>query len=390
MFKKSIVSVFAAMLIIGCGNPSGKNKTKAPEPDPIAQKIEQMSLREKVGQLFCVRPEAFDVNIVWEDNDQLAAYKVGGVSERMRFTNAHYPVGGIILFAHNIQTPDQLKEFIDTLKRFNGDPLLYIDEEGGRVARIANNPAFNVPKYASMGAIGKSGDPQKAYECGNTIGKYLSTYGFDVDLAPVADVNTNPRNPVIGTRAFSDDPALAAKMVSAYIKGLKDAGIAACVKHFPGHGDTVADSHYGYAQTLKTWDEMSSCEMLPFKAAISADVPLIMTAHIAAPAVTGTSLPSTLSEVMLTEKLRKELGFKNIIITDGMAMGAITRQYRSGPAAIMSIQAGADIILGPKNFTEAFDAIMDAVQKDSTLTESRIDESVYRILSLKKQLRSSK
>ena len=384
--KKYILFILSILVIASCGNPSKKNKP-APEPvDPIEEKLQAMSLREKVGQLFLVRPEAYDVTIHWEDNDELAAYQVQGTNARMRAANEKYPAGGIILFAHNIQNPAQLQAFLDTLRTFKGDPLFYIDEEGGRVARIANNPAFPVQKYRSMDAIGKTGDPSQAYQCGNTIGKYLREYGFDVDLAPVADVNTNPANPVIGTRAFSSDPSKASKMVVQYIKGLRDAGVAACVKHFPGHGDTKADTHFGYAQTLKTWEEMLDCELVTFRAAIAAGVPLIMTAHIAAPSVTGSSIPSTLSEVMLTEKLRKELGYKNVIITDGMAMGAITRHYKSGEAAIKSLQAGADIILGPKNYPEAFDAVMNAVVKDSTLTEARIDESVRRVLALKQEI----
>ncbi len=237
-----------------------------------------------------------------------------------------------------------------------------------------------------MGEIGKTGDTKNAYEAGSVIGTYLRHYGFDVDLAPVADVNTNPKNPVIGTRSFSDDPKEAAKMVCAFIKGLDEAGVAACVKHFPGHGDTQTDSHFGYAQTTKTWEEILACEMVTFKAAIAKDVPMIMTAHIGTPNVTGNELPSTLNPVILTEKLRGELGYKGIIITDGMAMGAITRQYESGEAAILSLQAGADIILGPKNFIEAFDAVMKALE-DGTLTEERVNESVRRTLTLKANLR---
>jgi len=175
-------------------------------------------------------------------------------------------------------------------------------------------------------------------------------------------------------------------MVVQYIKGLEDAGVASCVKHFPGHGDTQADSHYGYAATNKTWEEMVACEMIPFKAAIDHKVPMIMTAHIGTPNVTNNEIPATVNPVILQEKLRKELGFQGIIITDGMAMGAITRQYTSAEATLLSLQAGADIILGPKNYIEAFEAVLAAVA-DGTLTEERINESVRRVLTLKAQLR---
>jgi beta-N-acetylhexosaminidase len=291
-------------------------------------------------------------------------------------------VGGIILYAWNIEDETQLANIIKQVRSLNGSPLLCIDEEGGRVSRIANNPNFHVKKYESIAAIGATGDPKNAYECGNTIGTYLKRYDFDIDFAPVADVNTNPDNIIIGPRAFSDDPAVAAPMVTNYLQGLKDAGITGCIKHFPGHGDTTNDTHSGYVQSLKTWDEMNQCEMVTFRAGIQWGCQLIMTAHIAVPNVTGTNIPSTLSPVVLQDKLRGELGYQNIIITDGMEMGAITKHYTSGEAAVGSIKAGVDIVLGPRNFTEAFDAVIAAVN-NGTLTEERINQSVRRILTLR-------
>lgn len=385
--KRILSFTFVAWALVSCTCSNSGPCAPNPQPDPIEEQLSAMTLREKVGQLFCVRPESFDTALEWDTYEKVASYQLREVTPQMLKVNAEYPVGGIILFAHNIDNPDQLDTLVKHLKAFNGSPLLYIDEEGGRVARIANNDNFQVKKYVSMGAIGQTGDPANAYECGHTIGTYLKRYGLDVDLAPVADVNTNPRNPVIGPRAFSDDPKLAAKMVVQYLKGLKKAGVAGCVKHFPGHGDTQTDTHFGYAQTGKTWEEMLSCEMVPFKAAIDNGVPMVMTAHIAAPAVTGTNEPATLSPVILTDKLRKELGFNGVIITDGMSMGAITRQYTPAQATLLSLQAGADIILGPKDFMPAFDAVVAAVERDSTLTEARIDESVRRILKLKAQIR---
>ena len=198
-------------------------------------------------------------------------------------------------------------------------------------------------------------------------------------------MNTNPENIVIGARAFSDDPQVAAPMVTAYLQGLKDAGVTGCIKHFPGHGDTKADTHYGYAQSLKTWEEMLNCEMITFKAGIQWGTQLVMTAHIAAPNVTGSDVPATMSSVLLQDKLRGELGFRNIIITDGMEMGAITQQYTNAEAAVGTLLAGADIVLGPQNFIEAFDAVVKAVE-DGTLTEERIDRSVRRILQMKNQI----
>ena len=351
----------------------------------IEEQLKQMTLEEKVGQLFCIRPEALDSTIHYQSAADLPAFALQEVNDRMREMAARYPVGGIILFAHNIKDPEQLTRFQADLRTLAGKPLLYVDEEGGRVARLANNPAFGLPKYENMTVFHS---PREVREAAFTIGSYLSRYGFDVDFAPVADVNTNPENIVIGTRAFSDKPKVAAKMVRAYVKGLHKAGVQSCLKHFPGHGDTQADTHFGYAVTHKNWAEMASCEMLPFKAGIAAGADLVMSAHISAPAVTGTEIPSTLSPVILQDKLRGELGFKGVIITDAMGMKAVSDRYSSGESAVMTLQAGADIVLMPENLPEAFEAVLSAVE-DGTLPESRIDESVRRILALKLSLQES-
>ena len=379
-----LFTFLTAILICGfvltsCSNDDDTGKTPADEVEALLQK---MTLREKVGQMFYIRIESLDPSIEWTTYDDLAALKNQEITMKMRHTNEQYPVGGIILYAWNIEDEAQLARIIPQVRSLNGSPLLCIDEEGGRVSRIANNPNFHVKKYESMAAIGATGDPQNAYECGNTIGTYLKRYDFDIDFAPVADVNTNPKNIVIGPRAFSDDPAVAAPMVTSYLQGLKDAGITGCIKHFPGHGDTTADTHTGYVQSLKTWDEMKQCEMVTFRAGIQWGCQLIMTAHIAVPNVTGSNIPSTLSSIVLQDKLRGELGYQNIIITDGMEMGAITQHYTSGEAAVGSIKAGVDIVLGPRDFIEAFDAVVAAVN-NGTLSEERINQSVRRILTLR-------
>ena len=177
-------------------------------------------------------------------------------------------------------------------------------------------------------------------------------------------------------------------MVVSCMEGLHKAGVIPCVKHFPGHGDTVGDSHHEYVQSDKTWEELLNCEMITFKAAIRAGAPMIMSAHVALPNVTGDKLPATLSHLMLTDKLRGELGFKGVIITDAMGMKAVSDRYSSGESAVMTLQAGADIVLMPENLPEAFEAVLSAVE-DGTLPESRIDESVRRILALKLSLQES-
>jgi beta-N-acetylhexosaminidase len=375
--------LFCGLVVTACTNYDVPATSQA---EQVEQELQQMTLREKVGQMFYVRPEVLDTTIHWTAYSELENLKLQQLNDRMTALNADYPVGGVILYAWNIDNESQLAGFISQIRSLNGSPLLCIDEEGGRVARIANNPNFDVKKYESMEAIGKTGDPANAYECGNTIGTYLTKYGFDIDFAPVADVNTNPDNVIIGPRAFSDDPAVAAPMVTNYLQGLKDAGITGCIKHFPGHGDTTADTHYGYAKSLKTWDEMLQCEMVTFRAGIKWGCQLIMTAHIAAPNVTGSDVPSTMSPIILQDKLRGELGYRNIIVTDAISMGAITNQYTTAQAAVGSILAGSDIVLDPRNYVEAFDAVMAAVA-DGTISEERINQSVRRILTLKLQMK---
>lgn len=345
------------------------------EQNQITELIGKMTLKEKVCQMFILRPEALlSSTEVTTDVTELNR-------EMTDFFN-EYPAGGFCLYAKNIIEPSQLLKLTSDFHSLAPCPLLCIDEEGGRVARIANNDVFELNKYESMTALALDNDEQKVYDAAHYIGTYISNYGFDVDFAPVADVNTNPENIVIGARAFSDKPDIAAKMVVSYLRGLWNSGITGCIKHFPGHGDTKNDTHTGYAASNKTWAEMLDCEMITFKAGIAAGTEMIMTAHIAAPAVTGSDIPSTMSSVILQDKLRGELGYKGIIVTDALEMGAITQKYTPAEAAIETIKAGVDIVLLPIDYKQSVDGIIEAVEKGE-ISEKRIDESVRRILLLK-------
>lgn len=342
--------------------------------------LADMTLTEKVGQLFNVRPEAL--------SPSTTGYVPVG-TEEMKAVFKEYPCGSITLYAGNIKTPTQLKDLTSFLHDLGNYPLLCIDEEGGRVARIAKNTQFNVPVYESMEAIGNTGDPGNAFSAGESIGSYLLSYGLDIDLAPVCDVNTNPENIVIGDRAFGSNPYLVAEMSSQFLLGLRNSKVEGCLKHFPGHGDTSNDTHYGYAESDKTWGEISECEMIPFRKGIEAGAKMVMTAHISLPYVTGELTPSTLSPLILQEKLRRELGFRGVIITDSMAMGAVTRQFSPDEAAILAIEAGVDIILDPEDYKTAFKAVMDAVAS-GRITEETINERVGRVLELKKSILQSR
>lgn len=294
-----------------------------------------------------------------------------------------YYVGGIALFSQNIVTPEQLTSFILAMQQQSEIPLFIgVDEEGGSVSRIANSQNFAVPKYSNMQDIGLTGDSSEAKKVGMTIGAYLKQYGFNLNFAPVADINTNPNNIVIGSRSFGSDPDLVAEMVTAEVSGLQEAGVMSCVKHYPGHGDTKGDTHEGFVSIEKTWDQLKQCELIPFIKAIAEPTDMVMISHITAPNISSDNLPSSLSYEMVEEKLRGELGFKGVIITDSMEMGAISKEYSSADSAVKAISAGIDIILLPENFTEAYDGVLSAVKK-GIISEKRINESVLRILELK-------
>ena len=353
------------------------------ENDLLKNIMSEMTVREKVGQLFFVRPDAVDPDITPEEIADSSSDGSKMITDKMAEMYREYPAGGFVIFGKNISDPEQLKELIVGLHDLNSvRPLICVDEEGGWVARIANSGVFEVPVFPNMQTIADSGDVSSAYELGKTIGGYLKELGFDVDFAPVADVNTNPDNPIIGERAFGNDPQLAGRMVARVLDGLHSQGIMGCIKHFPGHGDTVTDTHTGYAETLKDWNEIRNCELIPFCDGIDADTDMIMAAHIAVPNVTGTSEPSSMSYEMLTEKLRGEIGYDGLIITDALAMEAIHEKYNSAEAAVKAFTAGADILLMPYDYPEAFEGVLGAVESGE-ITEDRLDESVYRILSAK-------
>ena len=372
---------------------AGSEQTAPPQPETpqqtdlsqaVAGRLAGMTLREKVGQLFFVRPDALDPAQEQEQIDDADAAGVTALTDAMSAVLADYPVGGVVLFGKNITGPQQLTDLAGQLHAAMDTPLLIaVDEEGGAVARLANHPAFDLPRYESAAAVAAAGGAQAVQQMYAEIGGYLDSYGIDLDFAPDADVNTNPDNPVIGTRAFSSDPQTAAGMVAAAVEGFADTGVLCCVKHYPGHGDTAEDSHKSLAATHKTWAELAACELLPFQAGVRAGADLVMAGHIAAPEVTGEDTPASLSP-QLMGSIRTGLGFSGAIVTDSLAMEGITGLYSAGEAAVLAVQAGADILLMPNGLAEAFDAVVAAVE-EGAIPESRIDESAARVLALKEK-----
>ena len=315
-----------------------------------------MSLREKVGQLFNVRVESLVPGVegsVTEGSDAMTDFF------------RQYPCGGVTLFGANITGPEQIAAFTDYLHGLGNYPWIFVDEEGGRVARVGQNTHFQLPRIGTMASIGATGDPEKAREAGRIFGEYLLGMGFDVDLAPVCDVITNPENTVISDRAFGTTPERVALMAPAFLQGLREQKMEGCLKHFPGHGNTSTDSHVGYSESLKTWEELDICEMIPFRA--------------------GIAVPATISRMILTDILRGRLGYRGLILTDSLEMGAISQYYSKEEAVLMALEAGVDVLLTPLDYAKAFDAVMEAVES-GRITMEMVDDRVSRILALKKEL----
>ena len=347
-----------------------ENKTEAEKI------LESMTLEEKAAQIFFVTPE---------DITGVDTATVAGDATRQALET--YPVGGIVYFSKNILEPEQTRSMLGNTWEYSHEVMkipvwLGVDEEGGQVARVAENPQFQVTRYDSMRSIGDTGDPEQAYEAGETIASYLKDLGFNMDFAPDADVISNPQNTVIGDRSFGTDPDLVGEMTADAVAGFQDQGISACIKHFPGHGQTEGDTHEGYAYTEKTLEEMRNSDLIPFQRGIKAGTDFVMVSHISAPNAVSQDLPASLSSEFITDLLRGEMGYDGIIITDAMNMGAITDRYDSAQAAVMAFQAGADMILMPEDFQSAYEGILQAVNS-GTISEERLDQSVMRILETK-------
>lgn len=347
----------------------------------IDEIIAQMPLEDKVAQLFIVTPEVVcgytDYTMTATDDTYVSRFN-------------EIPVGGIIMMGANLIGEDQTKEMIasiqtQSMERTGLPVFLCVDEEGGTVARIGGSGNFDVPVTEDMRIVGENGDVARAEEIGVTMGTYLKDLGFNVDFAPVADVLTNPENVVVYDRSFGSDPYLVSEMDAAFSDGLRSCGILSTYKHFPGHGATEADTHEGYAYTMKTWEELLDAELIPFIDGIEDEVPLIMTGHVALPSVTGDDTPASLSEVIIQEHLIDELGYKGLIVTDALEMGAIVESYSSSEAALTALRAGNDLLLMPADFESAYYGLLDAV-KSGALPEERIDASLEKIIRAKYNL----
>lgn len=341
--------------------------TEEEKPSLVDETLAGMTLHEKVCQMMFVTPE----ELTGEDG-----VTVAGDATRQALEN--YPVGGIVYFAKNLESQDQVKEMIDNSQKYSSIGLFVAtDEEGGVVNRLMDT--VGTTYIGSMYYYKDDGD-ETAYENAYTIANDMSALGFNLDFAPVADVWSNPDNTVIGERAYSDDYAQAAELVGNAVKGFNDGGVMCTLKHFPGHGDTAEDSHYSSAYVHRTKEEIMADEMQPFRSGIEAGAEFVMVGHLIVLDID--EVPATLSYKIATGILREELKFEGVAITDSFEMESIADNYSVDDAVVMSVKAGMDMILQPKDMASAVNSIEQAVA-DGELSEDRIDESVRRILTLK-------
>jgi beta-N-acetylhexosaminidase len=382
-------SVAAAQVPTGATDPDRPGHSDdAKLRGKIISMLQHMTLQEKVGQLFVVEVYGQDANTV---SPAMAARNQAlyGVDTPAQVIDKYKP-GGVIYFdsrrgPDNVQNPRQiatLSNGLQTAAVSQRQPiplLISTDQEGGAVVFRLVAPATAMPGNMALGAGRSAADAHRSAE---VIGTELAAVGINQNYAPVADVNVNPANPVIGVRSVGEDPALVSDMVAAQVNGYHDGGVAAVAKHFPGHGDTAVDSHFGLPEVTHTRAQLEAIDLPPFRAAIDEGVDTIMTAHVVLRSVDPSGAPATMSEPILTGLLREELDYDGLIVTDALDMGGATGTYPPNVAPVEAFKAGADQLVLAPQMDVAHTAVLDAI-RNGEISMRRLDESVYRILRLK-------
>ncbi len=353
-------------------NPKVHHISVVNDPDLNRKKvsIREISLDAKIGQMI-----------------------VAGISGTTLTKNTkklinHYKIGGIILYRGNMQTPNQTVKLTNKIKAENSDNhlpiLLGVDQEGGKISKLPGG----LNEIPASGKIGDRNNPDYSYKIGSYLGNMVKSFGFNLNFAPVLDVNSNPANPVIGERSFGDDPKVVSNLGIQTMKGIQSQGIISVIKHFPGHGDTSVDSHLELPTVNKTLSELKNLELIPFKKAINNGADVVMAAHILLPQI-DSEYPSSMSQQIISGLLRQQLNFSGVIITDDMTMKAITNNYDIGNAAVQSVKSGSDMIMVAHDFNKVvtvINALKEAVEQGE-ITEERINKSVSRIMKLKEKYR---
>ncbi len=344
-------------------------ETELSEEEKLKQRVDEklasMTLKEKIGQMIVV------------------SYRSSEYTEELDGALKEVQPGGFILFSENVTTYDETVEYISKIKSTASIPMLIsIDQEGGRVQRIKSLADIKVQNIPAMFEIGKKNDKELSYNVGKVLAREIAAFGINTDYAPILDIFSNPNNTVIGTRAFGSDSQTVINNALPFAEGMSSEGVIPVYKHFPGHGDTVADSHVELPVVTKTKEQLYENELLTFKAAIENKAQMIMTAHIALPNITGDYIPATLSKDIINGILRNELGFDGVVITDAINMKALQDNYTLEEICKYSINAGVDMILMPLSSRDTASTI-ESLVNNGAITEARINESVSRILKLK-------
>ena len=400
--KKFITLLVSILIILGFSAILQKQRQ-----DPLEKQLSEMKLEDKVAQMmvasFRVWKEVPETEDEEQTQEEPPAVNITELNDEIRDMLSRDHFGGVLLFYENFLDAEQTLRLTADLQNANRDggglPLmLFTDQEGGNVNRIG----FSTVGVGGM-ALAATGDPENARKMAAVHGEEIGLLGVRADFAPVADVNSNPANPVIGIRSFSDDPETVSKYACAFLSGLHDVGIAAAIKHFPGHGNTDTDSHTGFPVINSSYEELKACELIPFKAAIDAGTDIVMTAHIQYPQIetqTYTSvssgeqvfLPATMSRTILTDILRGDMGFQGVIVSDALGMAAIADHFSVEDVVKYTINAGVDLLLLPavtdtKLFalTQTYLDTAIALVKAGEIDEARINDAVLRILRLKQK-----
>lgn len=399
MFKKFILTCCSVALFVS-------NQFL---PSVNARGAEDMKIESKIGQMMCLDFRLWndkslcrtEESCASSSNNKISSLKpVVEINDEIKEIISKYHIGSVVLFSENFQSKEQAKKLIDDLQKAaidSGNPplLICVDQEGGRVERFS----FGRNRLKNNSEIC---NPDEAFEKGKIIAEELAELGINCDFAPVVDINSNPKNPVINVRSFGDNPQIVSDEGVAFMKGLHSKGIRATAKHFPGHGDTDVDSHVGLPRVNKSLSDLEQFELKPFKALIDAGVDMIMAAHIELPQIESDTIisekdgkeiyiPASLSKSILTDLLRNKLNFKGVIVTDAMNMKAISENVGKLEAIKMAVKAGADMICMPVTLRSINDAsklddiyenLKNAVN-NKELSLEQINCSVDRILNLK-------
>ena len=375
----ALAGLIVVMVVVICllgrqGSGGGEADFFQEEPGEVEQTtagnaealLAKLSTEQKVGQLFLILPDALTEEPAAAGTTTLSAKELKALET--------YPVGGFVLTGSNIQDKDQLDKLLGRLKKTSSvTPLFALQEEGGMGATIAGKEAFGLAKTETPAALGSTGDGAKVKDAAATIGKALADLGFQMNLAPTCDVGS--------ALSFHETPEQAAMCTSAAVEGFHEGGVACVLKHYPGQGGTNASEG---ASLTETWETMRTTSLYPFQAGMAAGADVIMVSHVTTPNASSDGLPASLSQEMVTSKLRGELRFSRLIMTAPLSDPAIAQHYDSGDAALRAFQAGADILLQPEDLSAAYTAVLSAV-KDGTISQQRLDESVLRVLQLKER-----